>query len=162
MRNRERSNSSQAWLRGLVNHWKLSSIVNVASGRRLNATVAGDPNGDGNTYNDRLPGNRRNAFSGSDYLTTDFRLTRNLKLSTRCQLQLVAESFNLTNHQNKRVDISDDGFYNSAGQFVAYSTKPVAMNGRWYPGEYQINETFLTPTNAYAARQVQLALRLNF
>ena len=153
---------SQAWLRGLVNHWKLSSIVNVASGRRLNATVAGDPNGDGNTYNDRLPGNRRNAFSGSDYLTTDFRLTRNLKLSTRCQLQLVAESFNLTNHQNKRVDISDDGFYNSAGHFVAYSTKPVAMNGRWYPGEYQINETFLTPTNAYAARQVQLALRLNF
>jgi hypothetical protein len=77
-------------------------------------------------------------------------------------LQIVAESFNLTNHQNKRVDISDDGFYNSAGQFVAYSTKPVAMNGKWYPGKYQINETFLTPTNAYAARQVQLALRLNF
>ena len=151
-----------AWLNALINHWKLASIVTVASGRRLNATMAGDPNGDGNTYNDRLPGNSRNAFTGSDYLTTDLRVTRTLKFSQRWQLQLVAESFNLTNHVNQRVIISDDGFYNSAGQFVAYSTKPVAMNGKWYPGEFQINETFLTPTNAYAARQVQLALRLNF
>src|SRR5208283_1582751 len=152
----------QPWLNALINHWKLASIISVASGRRLNATMAGDPNGDGNTYNDRLPGNSRNAFTGSAYLTTDLRITRNLKFGQRCQLQLVAESFNLTNRVNKRVVISDDGFYNSAGQFVAYSTRPVGMNGKWYPGQFQINETFLTPTNAYAARQVQLSLRLNF
>jgi TonB dependent receptor-like, beta-barrel len=153
---------AQAWLNTLINHWKFASIITVASGRRLNATMAGDPNGDGNTYNDRLPGNSGNAFTGSDYLTTDLRVTRNLKFGQRWQLQVVAESFNLTNHVNKRVVISDDGFYNSAGQFVAYSTKPVAMNGKWYPGEYQLNESFLTPTNAYAARQIQLSLRLNF
>ncbi len=38
----------------------------------------------------------------------------------------MAESFNLFNRTNSRVQISDDGFYNSAGQFVAYSTKVAA------------------------------------
>ena len=58
-----------------------------------------------------------------------------------------------------RVIISDDGFYNSAGQFVAYSTK---VAGTLYPGEFQNNSKFLMPTNAYAPRQVQFSLRLSF
>jgi len=136
----------------------LSSIVTFGSGRRLNATVAGDPNGDGNTYNDRLPTNSRNALTGSDYFSTDLRITRNLKLRARAKLDLLVESFNVTNRTNKRVEISDDGFFNSAGQFVAYSTKPVGVNGKYYPGQYQINETFLEPSNAYAPRQIQIAL----
>jgi outer membrane receptor protein involved in Fe transport len=150
------------WLNNLLNHWKFSSIVNVGSGRRLNATIAGDPNGDGDIYNDRLPGNSRNAFTGSDYFSTDVRATRNLKLSDHVRLDLLIESFNVTNRTNKRVQISDDGFFNSAGQFVAYSTKPVQMNGKYYPGQYQINKTFLEPTNAYAPRQIQIALKLTF
>jgi hypothetical protein len=153
---------NQAWLNALVNHWKFSSIVTFGSGRRLNATIAGDPNQDGNTYNDRLPSNSRNAFTGTDYFSTDLRVTRNLKLSGRAKLDLLLESFNVTNRTNKRVQISDDGFFNSAGQFVAYSTQPVGVNGKWYPGQYQVNETFLYPTNAYAPRQIQIALRLNF
>ena len=153
---------NQAWLNALVNHWKFSSIVTFGSGRRLNATIAGDPNQDGNTYNDRLPSNSRNAFTGTDYFSTDLRVTRNLKLSGRAKLDLLLESFNVTNRTNKRVQISDDGFFNSAGQFVAYSTQPVGVNGKWYPGQYQLNETFLYPTNAYAPRQIQIALRLNF
>ena len=32
------------WLNALVNHWKFSSIMTFGSGRRLNATMAGDPN----------------------------------------------------------------------------------------------------------------------
>jgi hypothetical protein len=56
-------------------------LVSITAGGRPNATVAGDRNGNGNTYNDRLPGNSRNEFTGSNYLTTDFRLTRNLKFS---------------------------------------------------------------------------------
>ncbi len=39
----------------------------MGSGRPVNATMAGDPNQDGNTYNDRLPGYRRNAFIGPGY-----------------------------------------------------------------------------------------------
>ena len=43
-------------LNTLLNNWKVSSVMTVGSGRPLNATMAGDPNGDDNIYNDRLPG----------------------------------------------------------------------------------------------------------
>ncbi len=146
-------------LNALLNHWKFSSVVTFGSGRPFNATMAGDANQDGNTYNDRLPGYTRNAFIGPAYFTTDMRVTRIVQLSSRARLELLAESFNLTNRTNLRVNIADDGFYNSAGQFVAYSTK---VNGKMYPGQFNINSQFLLPTSAYAPRQVQLSVRLNF
>jgi len=148
-----------AVLSALANHWKCSSVVTFGSGRPFNATMAGDANQDGNVYNDRLPGFKRNAFIGPDYFTTDVRITRTLKLSERTRLELLAESFNVTNRTNSRMIISDDGFYNSAGQFVAYSTK---VNGKIYPGQFQINSRFLLPTSAFAPRQVQFSARLNF
>ena len=116
---------------------------------------------DDNIYNDRLPSNSRNAFTGTDFFTTDLRLTRNFRLRERTTLELLAESFNVTNRTNKRVQISDDGFFNSARQFVAYSNL-VQANGKYYPGQYQINTTYLDPTNAYAPRQIQIALKLIF
>ncbi len=85
--------------------------------------MAGDANRDDNTYNDRLPGaSRRDAYIGPGYFTTDLRVSKSFQLSERVRITLLAESFNVTNRVNQRVDISDDGFLNSAGQFVAYST----------------------------------------
>jgi hypothetical protein len=149
----------QGTLNTLVNHWKLSSVVTAGSGRPVNATVAGDPNGDGDIYNDRLPGYERNAFMGPDYFSTDMRITRTIRCGEHTVWTLVAESFNVFNRTNSRVQISDDGFYNSAGEFVAYST---VVKGTLYPGEFLTNSQFLTPTNAYAPRQVQFSLRLSF
>ena len=146
-------------LNELVNHWKFSSVITFGSGRPLNATMAGDANQDGNTYNDRLPGYKRNAFLGPDYFTTDLRIARNIPIGTRARLELLVESFNMFNRTNSTVNIADDGFYNSAGQFVAYSTK---VSGKAYPGQFQIQSGFLAPTNAYAPRQVQLSIRLSF
>jgi Carboxypeptidase regulatory-like domain len=146
-------------LNQLSNNWRFSSVITMGSGRPTNATMAGDANQDGNIYNDRLPGYSRNAFVGPDYFTTDLRLTRTVNLGEHTRLALLAESFNLFNRTNNRVDISDDGFYNSAGQFVAYSTK---VKGKQYPGQFQLNSKFLMPTNAYAPRQIQLSVRLNF
>ena len=85
--------------------------------------------------------------------------TRSVRCGDRVVLNFIAESFNLFNRTNSRVQISDDGFYNSAGQFVAYST---TVTGTRYPGEFLMNSQFLTATNAYAPRQVQLSLRLSF
>ena len=146
-------------LSALANHWKLSNVVTAGSGRPLNATIAGDPNGDANIYNDRLPGYIRNAFMGPNYFSTDVRLTRIVKCGERAVWNISAESFNLFNRTNAMVQVSDDGFYNSAGQFIAYTT---TAKGKVYPGEFLVNSGFLTPTNAYAPRQVQLALRLSF
>ncbi len=46
------------------------------------------------------------------------RLTRRLYVHDRVKFDLVAESFNLLNRANQRVQFSDDGFLNTAGQFV--------------------------------------------
>ena len=150
---------SQGTLSHLANNWKFSSVFTTGSGRPVNATMAGDPNGDGNIYNDRLPGYGRNAFLGPDYLSTDLRITRAVRIGERATLNVLAESFNLFNRTNSRVEISDDGFYNSAGQFIAYST---TVTGKKYPGMFLVNSQFLMPTNAYAPRQVQFALKLSF
>jgi hypothetical protein len=146
-------------LNALSNHWKLSSVLTAGSGRPVNATIAGDPNGDGDIYNDRRPGYVRNAFVGPDYLSTDMRIMRVIKCGERVTWNVAAESFNVFNRTNARVQISDDGFYNSAGQFVAYTT---TAKGKVYPGEFLLNSNFLTPTNAYAPRQVQFSLRMSF
>ena len=143
----------------LINNWQFSSIFTAGSGRPLNATMAGDPNGDADIYNDRLPKYIRNAFVGPDYMSTDMRITRTIRCGERVTWKLMAESFNLFNRTNSRVQISDDGFYNSAGQFVAYTSQ---VGSKLYPGMYLINSKFLTPTNAYAPRQVQFAVRLSF
>ena len=91
-------------------------MVNYGSGRPFNATVAGDPNQDGNDLNDRLPGYSRNAFTGPDYATADLRLTRNIRFRERYKLNLVAESFNLFNRDNQRVTITSNGL-------VAHATR---------------------------------------
>ena len=119
----------------------------------------GDANQDGNTENDRLPGLARNSFTGPDYATTDLRLTRTLHAGDRLKLELLAESFNLLNRDNQRVDITDNGFQVSAAQFVTLST---AAKGKRYPASFRTLSSFLKPTSAYAPRQIQLAIKAVF
>lgn len=69
------------------------------------------------------------------------------------------EPFNLFNRDNQRYSLSDDGFLNSAGQFV-----PLDRNarGRLYPTYYQQPTSFLKASSAYAPRLIQLGLRFVF
>ncbi|MFZ1142931.1 MAG: hypothetical protein WAN76_27440 [Candidatus Sulfotelmatobacter sp.] len=149
----------QEFLGHILNDWKISTVVNYGSGRPFSATVAGDPNQDGNDLNDRLPGYSRNAFTGPDYATTDLRLTKTLRFGERYRLNLVAESFNLLNRDNQRVTITSNGLVNSATTFV---TNSVTANIAPYPGYYELPTNFMKPTAAYAPRQVQLSLKLIF
>ncbi|MFI5089024.1 MAG: TonB-dependent receptor domain-containing protein [Terriglobales bacterium] len=150
---------SHETLRRLFNHWKVATIVSAGSGRPVNPTIAGDPNQDGNTSNDRLPGVPRNAYTGPNYASTEVRLTRHFLLRERFKLELMAESFNLFNRDNKRVTISDSGFTGAAGDFVLGEAR---VGRTTYPGYYTTNLNFLVPTSAYAPRQVQLALKFRF
>ncbi|HVZ61467.1 MAG TPA: TonB-dependent receptor [Terriglobales bacterium] len=146
-------------LMAIFNHWTIGGVVSAGSGRPVNARVLGDANGDGNTSNDRLPGYRRNSFTGPTYSTTDLRLKRRFPLTGRLNLELLAESFNLFNQANKRLDITDDGFVNSAASFVSQQR---TVSGIRYPAHYRRDNGFLVPTNAYAPRQVQFSARLIF
>jgi hypothetical protein len=140
----------------MFNDWKISSVVNYGTGRPFNATVSGDPNQDSNDLNDRLPGYRRNAFTGPDYFTADARLTRIIRLGERFKLNLVAESFNLLNRDNQRVAITSNGLVANATTFVQSS---VTANIAPFPGYYQLPNNFTKPNAAYAPRQIQLALK---
>jgi len=145
----------------ILKHWKISGVMTYGSGRPANASVSGDPNQDGNDGNDRLAGYGRNAFLGPDYATVDLRLGRGIRLGGHLRLQLTGEAFNLLNRDNKRYGISDNGFYNAAGQFIKYTQSPVA-GGQSYPAYYQQPTNLMKAMQAYAPRQMQMSMRLNF
>jgi hypothetical protein len=87
----------------IFNNWKMSGVVTYGSGRPVDAKITGDANGDDNSSNDRLPGARRNSFTGPDYATTDLRVIRRLLARDRLKIELIVESFNLLNRDNQRV-----------------------------------------------------------
>jgi hypothetical protein len=147
------------WLGLFFNNWKASWVITVGSGRPVTATVTGDANQDGNNSNDRLAGVSRDSLLGPDYATTDLRLTRRLYLGDRVKLELRAESFNLLNRDNRRVQSTQDGFINNSAQFVQ-TTNTTGIN--IFPAEYRVPSSFLKATDAYAPRQIELALKLIF
>jgi len=148
-----------ALLSKLFNDWKIAGVLTIGSGRPVDAKVFGDPNRDGNSFNDRLPGYGRNAFLGPDYATTDLRLTRRLYLRPRVKLELVAEVFNALNRDNRRVTITDDGFTSTATDFIQLDK---AIGIRYFPAYYQRPANLTRATRAYAPRQIQFALKFIF
>jgi hypothetical protein len=151
--------AGQKFLATIFDHWKISGIMTFGSGRPANAMVSGDPNQDGNTSNDRLSGYGRNAFIGPDYASMDLKLGRKMNLGGHYHLELTADSFNLFNRDNQRFQVDDDGYCNSAGQFIKYTQ---SVGGTYYPAYYQQPTSLMKPTNSFAPRQLQLSMRLNF
>jgi hypothetical protein len=143
----------------IFNDWKISSLVTAGSGRPVNATVNGDPNQDSNYDNDRLPGYSRNGFTGPDYASTDLRLVRKIHVGHGYRLEFTADSFNVFNRDNQRVEITSSGLTVEATTFVQYSTY---VNGVFYPAYYQQPQSFLKPDAAFAPRQIQLGLKFIF
>ncbi len=143
----------------MFNDWKLAGVLTYGSGRPENVMVSGDPNQDGNDTNDRLPGAGRDSFIGPDYATTDLRLTRRLFMRERLKLDLILESFNLLNRDNKRVLITEDGLETETAYFEKISNE-IGVN--YYPGHFQIPSNPLQPTSSFSPRQVQLALKMIF
>jgi hypothetical protein len=149
----------QPFLSRVFNDWKLAGVLTYGSGRPENVMVSGDPNQDDNGTNDRLPGAGRDSFIGPDYSTTDLRLTRRLYLHERLKLDLILESFNLLNRDNKRVLVTQDGLETDTAYFVKISNQ---LGVNYYPGHFQIPTNPLQATTAYAPRQIQLALKMIF
>jgi hypothetical protein len=152
-------NGGQGWVGKFTKGWKNSGIITAGSGRPIGASVIGDANQDDNSNNDRLPGARRNSFTGPDYTTTDMRISRRVFSHNGWKLDFTAESFNLFNRLNKRFQLTDDGQMSNAAQFN-YGTKKLGIN--YFPAYYQVPTNFMRATSAYAPRQMQLGLRLGF
>jgi len=151
--------AGQPVLSNLFNHWKFASVVTVGSGRPYDDKVTGDPNQDGDSLNDRLPGRGRNSLVGPAYSTTDSRFSRNFHVTNNVHLSLLVEAFNLFNHLNRRVLTDSGGFVVNTTQFVPFSQRSGAT---YYPAQYRRSSSLNSATSAYAPRQVQVALRLSF
>ncbi len=74
------------------------------------------------------------------YATTDMRLTRRLYAGDRIKLELMAESFNLLNRDNRRVQITQVGFQSNSAQFVK-TDKIIGIN--IFPAQYRGPSSFL-------------------
>jgi hypothetical protein len=109
--------------------------------------------------NDRLPGARRNSFTGPNYSSTDMRLSRRLLRPERLAPRVHCRAFNLFNRLNRRYQITDDGLMSNQAQFN-FGTKHLGIN--YFPAYYQVPTNFMKATSAYAPRQLQFALRLAF
>ncbi|HUQ32221.1 MAG TPA: TonB-dependent receptor [Pyrinomonadaceae bacterium] len=139
----------------------LAPIVELSSGRPFNILTGSDANGDLQSSNDRpsvaddgtlfLPttpftsgslGRNRGITHG--YASFDLRVARNVRLTERVRLEIIAEGFNLFNRFN---EASASPFFQDVNTF-----KQRDGSGRFYS----------RPTAAFDPRQFQFGLKLNF
>lgn len=88
------------YARAIVGGFELAGIFNAQSGQPYSALTSRDLNNDLNSRNERAPGTSRNQFNLPAIYTVDPRITKNIAITERARMQLIAEAFNLFNHQN--------------------------------------------------------------
>ena len=141
-------------VRAFLSGYQLSPIVNLQSGRFLDATVGGngDPNNDGNRRSDRPPYVGRNTVETPGYATVDLRFSRDIPLyKERASLRLIFEAFNLTN----RVNV---GNLNFSVPSIVQTQYNFNSTTRVFTPE----PTFRAPLNTFDPRILQLAAKITF
>jgi outer membrane receptor protein involved in Fe transport len=137
---------SNKFARALLRGYQFSMITNLQSGRPLSVGVgSGDPNGDSNSGSDRVPGIGRNTIDAPGFAQVDIRFTRDINLyKERTSLRLMFEAFNLTNRVNFNTITTSAYTYSNATKV------------------FTPNAAFLTPTNTFDPRILQLAAKITF
>ena len=158
-RGSSRGGPSPVWgsrgLNLLLDHWTLAPVVHIATGRPFSDYISGDAPittcagclgfmGTGGQY--RLPFVGRNSFRYGNLYNVDLRLARHLHFGERRSLELVAEAFNLFNHEI--ITSRSDTLYTV------------------YKNTLEYDSNFDTPTAAantiYREREIQLGARFHF
>jgi hypothetical protein len=103
-------NSASGMTHALLTGWTIAPIFTAASGLPLNPTVSGNPpSGLGNTASgvvgsqpatNRVPFLERNSFRYPGQWDVDLRIARSFRVWERAKLEIIAEAFNLFNHEN--------------------------------------------------------------
>ena len=177
------------WAGRLGNGWMLSGIGQFRSGLPYSMRIVGSlPEeftssgagivGLGSSLNGyggdtRYPGLPRNTFRYPDTWKADLRLAKRFNLGEMRQLELMAETFNLFNHENV-TEIETNGYTLTKG------SPPTAYGGASTPPSITfLTGLFVSPktglassafgqpfringTNFYRERQIQLGLRMRF
>jgi hypothetical protein len=137
----------------LLSNFKVSMLNTLQSPRYYTIFAGFDVNGDGFPFSDRVGRIGRSTYRGDASYTTDIRVQRVFGLTERVKAQTSVEVFNLFNRQN----VNEIDTVYGAPTFLG----PVPQ--RFGDGVTSAeNPTFGTPSYVAPARQIQLALRLNF
>jgi hypothetical protein len=144
--------SPNTWTPALRN-FTLSMLNTLQSPRYYTIFAGFDVNGDGFPFSDRVGNVGRNTYRGDASATTDIRLQRVFRMGERLKAEASAEIFNLFNRPNVNAIDTVYGAATFAGPIPRRFGDGVSSPA---------NPTFGSPSYAAPARQVQLALRLNF
>ena len=128
----------------------LSGIVTARSFAPFNLNAGFDNVGDRHTDTHRPWGLGRNVGIGPNFFSVDLRLKRRISLGEDKSLDLVAEGFNILNRTNFK-------HVNGTVGTLTLEELPASYKGRRGP----VTEPF-SYTSAFAPRQFQFSLRLNF
>ncbi len=142
--------------RALLSDYEVTGILQAQSGIAYSAIVSGDPNGDGNTSTDRVPGTLRNQFSTPAAYIVDLRIGRKIRFGERYRISLFAEAFNLLNRSNViSVNNTQYAFSSTLGRF----TKTTNFQT---PRQFFSGSPSFSLNNSSYNRELQLGIRFDF
>lgn len=149
-------NSENNVLKFLLSDYIVTGIFTAQSGFAFSAAVSGDPNGDGNTSNDRAPGTLRNGFSTPSTYIVDMRVGRMLRFGEKYRLSLFAEGFNIFNRPN--VQLVNNTLYAFSTTGGGRLTRSTNFNT---PRQFISGSPSFTFNSSYN-REFQLGVRFDF
>jgi hypothetical protein len=161
----------------LGNGWMLSGVGSFRSGRPYTMRTAGSltagfttggaliealgPGMNGSGGDNRVYGVGRNTYRYPETWKADLRLGKRFDLGQMREVELLAESFNLFNHQNV-TQLETTGYYIERGSSLS---DPATLN--FMTGVKTDTTAFGMPlninaTNFYRERQIQFGMRMRF
>nr|HQU86277.1 TonB-dependent receptor [Pyrinomonadaceae bacterium] len=148
--------SDNKFVSALLSDYVFTGIFSAQSGFAYSALVSGDPNADGITTTDRVPGTKRNQYSTPASYIVDMRVGRIIRFGENYKLSLFAEGFNLFNRANVQ---------NVNNTLYAFSTGPNRLSAA--ATNFGTPRTFISgspsfTTNSSYNREFQLGIRFDF
>lgn len=145
-------------LRALLSDYVITGIFTAQSGFAYSALVSADPNGDGITTTDRVPGTLRNELSTPSSYIVDMRLGRIIRFGERFRLSLFAEGFNLFNRPNIQ-NVNNTAFNGTVANGRLTTVAPNSLFNT--PRQFISGSPSFTFNSSYS-REFQLGIRLDF
>ncbi|MBV9216642.1 MAG: TonB-dependent receptor [Acidobacteria bacterium] len=148
--------SSSKFVNYLLSDFVWTTLFQAESGVPYSALVSGDPNNDGNTANDRVPGTLRNQFRTKSAFILDMRLGRAFRFGEKYKLSVFAEGFNVTNRANQ-INVNNTQY--SANNTLFRFTKTTNFQT---PRQFFSASPSFSLNNSSYNREVQLGVRFDW
>ena len=152
--------SENKFVRALLSDYVFTGIFTAQSGIAYSALVAGDPNNDGITSTDRVPGTLRNEFSTPAIYQVDLRVGRIIRFGERYRLSLFAEGFNIFNRANVQA-VNNTLYTFSAANATLPNRLSAAATNFATPRTFVSGSPSFTFNSSYN-RELQLGIRFDF